>query len=236
MMNIILILVIMLLALGAIFLAFRRSLETIYVLIAVFYVITNITAAKIVSVSINFFGLFDFNFLVSAAAPLYASLFLATDMIAERFNKASAYKGIWYGFSSQIILLAFGLLINLLGSGASDAVSGALNTIFSFTPRLVLGSLIAYLVSQNFDVWFFHTIRVWTKEKMPAVRNILSTLVSQFIDSFLVFLIAFYGVIDNWFAVMLSTYVIKVIVAICDTPFFLASRRLKNSQTEVQHV
>jgi len=179
------------------------------------------TAAKIVN--INIFGII---FPASVAAPLYASLFLATDMIAENYKKKYAYKAIWFGFGSQICLLILGILINLAKSDPASNIANALNVIFSFTPRLVIGSLVAYLVSQNFDVWFFHKIKNLTKGKYPALRNILSTLISQLIDSFLVFSIAFYGVLDNWLAVMISTYAIKMIVAICDTPFFLVSRKL----------
>ena len=58
------------------------------------------------------------------------------------------------------------------------------------------------------------------------LRNNLSTIVSQFIDSVLVFAIAFAGVIDNWIEVMLTTYVIKLIVALCDTPWIYFARRL----------
>ena len=59
----------------------------------------------------------------------------------------------------------------------------------------------AYLVSQNFDVWFFHKLKSISNNRYPALRNLLSTTLSQFIDTFLVFVIAFYGVIDNWISV-----------------------------------
>ena len=216
----------MIFAFTLILLAFKRGLQTLYVLMVTFYIITNITAAQVVTASINFFNLFSFNFLASTAAPLYASLFLASDMITEKYGKKPAYKGIWYGFASQICLLVLSFLINLVESDPSSEVANALKTIFSFTPRLVIGSLIAYVVSQNFDIWFFNLIKKLMKDKLPGSRNNLSTMVSQLIDTFLVFFIAFYGVIDNWIDVMFSTYIIKIIVSFCDTPFFLISKKI----------
>ena len=227
MLNAILIVIIMMISLSLILLSFRRGLSTLYVLIAVLYVITNLSAAKIVVVNLGFFS-----FPASVAAPLYASLFLATDMIAESYGKPHAYKAIWFGFGSQIVLLIFGVLLNLFSADAGSEIANALNVIFSFTPRLVAASLLAYVVSQNFDIWFFHKIKEITEGKYPALRNILSTVCAQFIDTFIVFVVAFYGVLDDWFAVMLSTYIIKVIVALCDTPFFLISRRVAKPLAE----
>ena len=129
MFNFLILIIIMTFAFTLILLAFKRGLQTLYVLMVTFYIITNITAAQVVTASINFFNLFSFNFLASTAAPLYASLFLASDIITEKYGPKPAHKGIWYGFASQICLLVLSFLINLVESDPSSEIANALKTI-----------------------------------------------------------------------------------------------------------
>ena len=227
-MNLLLFFVVMLLSLGLVFFAFRYSLTTLYVAICVLYVITNITAGKIAIIDFYLFSV-----PVSCAAPLYASIFLATDMIAECFTSKKAFRAVWIGFASQICLLVIGYLIKLIKPVEGNFLAEPLDVIFSYTPRLIIGSLIAYIVSQNFDILMYDFLRRLHGRKFLWLRNNASTILSQLIDSFLVFSIAFAGVIENWIAVMISTYVVKVIVAMCDTPWIYLARRFGSLNKDI---
>lgn len=152
---------------------------------------------------------------------LYGTTFLVTDILSENHGKKSARLAVYIGF---VALIATTLIMNLALSfvpGAEDFSQSSLETIFSFLPRIVLASLIAYTLSQLHDVWAFH---LW-REKYPSrralwFRNLASTSVSQLIDSVIFTFIAFYGVFSSgvFIEILITTYVLKLLVALVDTP------------------
>jgi hypothetical protein len=168
---------------------------------------------------------------------VYATSFLVTDILSENYGKAEAKKAVWIGFFSLIsmtVLMNLTLLfVPLEGDDFAAVTHEATRTIFNLMPRIAVASLAAYLLSQRHDVWAFH---FW-KKRFPEhrqlwIRNNLSTMVSQLIDSAVFVLIAFYGVFETaiLFEVFLTTYFLKWIVAASDTPFvYWAKRIFKNN-------
>ncbi len=164
---------------------------------------------------------------------VYATSFLVTDILSENYGKKEAQKAVWIGFFSLIsmtLLMNLALeFIPLAGDDFAIVAHDATSTIFSLMPRIAIASLAAYLLSQRHDVWAFH---VWRK-RFPAdkhlwLRNNLSTMVSQLIDSFVFVLIAFWGVYD-WgilLEIFITTYVLKWVVASADTPFVYWARNI----------
>lgn len=174
-----------------------------------------------------------FGFVATLGNVVYATSFLITDILSENYGKREANKAVWIGFFSLIavtVLMNITLLFEpLQGDDFAKTTHEATNTIFSLMPRLAFASLTAYLLSQHHDVWAFH---FW-KNKYPTnrqlwIRNNLSTMVSQAIDSAVFVLIAFYGVFETnvLFEVFLTTYVLKFIVAAADTPFVYWGKRI----------
>ena len=96
--------------------------------------------------------------------------------------------------------------------------------IMSQSFRVVAASLVAYYCSQSWDVWVFHKIR----EKSTAnkwIRNNVSTMTSQIIDTAIFITIAFIGTVPNIWVMILSQYGIKCLYALLDTiPFYLLTR------------
>ena len=103
---------------------------------------------------------------------------------------------------------------------------------FSVLPRLIIGSFIAYLFSQFWDIYFYNFIKNKTGEnKYVWLRNNVSTMTSQLIDTIIFVTIAFYGVppFNSFTALVnfiLTTWFIKMIVASIDTPYIYLSRWL----------
>jgi len=95
------------------------------------------------------------------------------------------------------------------------------NIILGTTPRIVFASMVAYLISQNHDVWAFHWWRRLTGGKHLWMRNCFSTMGSQLIDSVLFIGLAFGGVypLATIGMMIASQYLVKVIIAVLDTPF-----------------
>ena len=162
---------------------------------------------------------------------VYATSFLVTDILSENYGKEEAGKAVWTGFFS---LISMTLLMNLAlffkpleGDEFSFITHEASSTIFKLMPRIAVASLTAYLLSQRHDVWAFHMWKRRFKKKSQLwLRNNLSTMVSQLIDSLVFVAIAFYGVfeIKVLFEIFITTYFLKWIVAAADTPFVYWAR------------
>lgn len=210
-------------ALIAIYFFGRKAL---FVIIAVDIVVCNIQVLK----TIEIFGM-----VATLGNILYGSIFLATDLLGEAFGKKEAQRGVWLGFFALLFMTISMQFALLFKPDQSDFIHQSLKNIFGLVPRVAFASLIAYLVSQFHDVWAFHFWRDKTKGKHLWLRNNASTWISQAIDSAVFVLIAFYGVFETnvLVSILLTTYLIKVIVALLDTPVIYLGRWVLNKHNEI---
>ncbi|MFO8054052.1 MAG: queuosine precursor transporter [Bacteroidales bacterium] len=180
-------------------------------------------------------GIELFGFAATLGNIVYASSFLVTDILSENYGKKEANKAIWIGFFSLIsmtLLMNLALLFEPLQEEFAQTAYQSLSTIFTLMPRIVVASLLAYIVSQKHDIWAYH---MW-KRRYPGTKNIwlrnnLSTMVSQLIDSILFTFVAFLGVYEMnvlW-QIVVTTYLLKWIVAAADTPFVYIASKMKNN-------
>ncbi|MBD3380572.1 MAG: queuosine precursor transporter [candidate division Zixibacteria bacterium] len=194
----------------------------LYAMIAGSVIICNIQVVVVVEM----FGL-----TATLGNIVYASIFLATDILSENYGKREARKGIWIGFFCLFwMIAAMQIAIQFKPSGF-DRMMPHLTEIFSFLPRIAIASLLAYLISQHHDVWAFHKLKARTGGRLLWLRNNLSTAVSQLLDSVAFTLIAFWGVFpaSELFQIVVTTYLFKVIVAGLDTPFIYLARKIKTA-------
>jgi uncharacterized integral membrane protein (TIGR00697 family) len=169
---------------------------------------------------------------------LYASIFLGTDIIAEYYGAREARKAVLIGFFLSILFLIASRFIILFTPAPWDRFHETMKTLFSPVWRIVIASITAYILSQNLDVITF----TWLKGKFPKLlwlRNNASTWSSQIVDTALFCTIAFAGLyrIRIVAGIMLSTYLLKIVVAALDTPFIYVTRilvRLKPSLLDEQ--
>jgi uncharacterized integral membrane protein (TIGR00697 family) len=164
---------------------------------------------------------------------VYASSFLVTDILSENYGKKEAKKAVWIGFFSLIsmtLLMNLALVFQPLGGDEFATIThNATSAIFKLMPRIAIASLAAYLLSQRHDVWAFHFWRKrFSGDNQLWLRNNLSTMVSQLIDSVVFVLIAFYGVYEMavLLEIFITTYFLKWIVAASDTPFVYWGKRI----------
>ena len=176
-----------------------------------------------------------FGMQTSLGVIFYSSIFFATDLMSEKFGKKEADRAVMMGFSISLIILLM-LSISLLflpsiqgNQTFSTEVHQAFVTILDFTPRFIIGSLFSYLISQRFDVWCFHKIKHWTNGKHLWLRNNLSTMASQTIDTTLYSLVVWWGVVDLETAIQLglAKMAFKIGIAAFDTPFIYWARSWK---------
>jgi len=195
----------------------------LYIWTALAVIIANIQVMKMVQV----FGL-----VTALGSVVYASIFLATDILNENHSKKDAQKAVWIGF---FVLIATTIIMQITLQfipDASDELSQHISAIFSFMPKIAFASLVAYLISQTHDVWFFAKMKKKHKQKKLWIRNNLSTITSQLLDNTIFTLIVFVGE-QPWHIIgqiFLTSMILKVIVAACDTPFVYLARKIKKSK------
>jgi uncharacterized integral membrane protein (TIGR00697 family) len=172
----------------------------------------------------------------SMGVILYSSIFFATDLLSEKYGQKEAQRAVMLGFYVSVALVVM-TQISLLflpsplpqTSAFALSVHQAMVTLFDYTPRFVFGSLLAYLISQSFDVWVFHRIREATDGRYLWLRNTGSTLLSQVIDTLIYGLVVWWGLVDLVTALQLAgaKYVFKFAIAVIDTPFIYLACRWK---------
>jgi uncharacterized integral membrane protein (TIGR00697 family) len=174
----------------------------------------NIIAVKLVSIG---------SWVVPAGIIAYPLTFLFTDVISELYGRKIASRVVWVGFTANILMLMLVFGGRLLPPAPFWEDQLAYESILGMDRygRIVLASMIAYLVSQHHDVFAFHFWRRKTQTRFLWLRNNASTMVSQALDTSLFITVAFWGVASAEILrnMLLTQYVIKLAIAAADTPF-----------------
>lgn len=195
--------------------------------------VTSILLSNIIATKIIVIG----GLIVPAAIVLYPLTFLFTDVVSEIEGKKNAHDLVMVGFYMSLAMVLILFVGKVLPPAQFWNHQDAYNAILGSAPRIVTASMIAYVISQNHDVWAFHWWKNKTSGKHLWMRNNFSTIISQLIDSVLFIVIAFGGVYPmRTIAVMiLSQYLVKVGIALLDTPFcYILVRIYGNNREQVQ--
>ncbi|MHA0856587.1 queuosine precursor transporter [Paenibacillus sp. CMAA1364] len=194
----------------------------LYAWIGVATVIANIQVTK----TIDMLGI-----VMTLGNTMYVSLYMTSDLLNEKYGRAEAKKAVWFGFFTLLmttVIMQMALVFIPQEGGFAQA---PLEAIFGLMPRLALGSLTAYFVSQFLDVRLFSWIgRHFAKPEHFWIRNNGSTMISSFVDTLIFCLIAFsipeYSW-QVWLQILITTYVIKFVLTAVGTPFLYAARSFK---------
>ncbi|AWT59585.1 MAG: hypothetical protein DF168_00777 [Candidatus Moanabacter tarae] len=154
-------------------------------------------------------------------AYLYALTFPCTDVVSEIWGKERAKKMVYLGILATVLAaIITALAVSHPPAQFWDGMNEPFSRIFGLVPRLLLASLIAYFFGQIHDIWAFHFWKAMTGPRFLWLRNNLSTMVSQFLDTTLFNLIAFLGEVPDADLpkLILGAYFLKVMIAVLDTP------------------
>lgn len=233
-MNEILFILSILFYLGGVLFAYKIFGKTgLYIWTAISAILANIEALKMV----DMFGLS-----VTLGNALYASSFVVTDILSENHDKESANKAVNIGLFVTIIWVLATQLILMFKPNSLDFINGSLIEMFGLMPRMAIASIFTYAVVQKIDVVLYH--KVWEKtnkifensNKGLWLRNNISTLTSQFLDTLTFTLIAFAGTMPfkELISLVLTTYILKAVVSILDTPIIYIAKKMKNKETIIK--
>lgn len=167
-----------------------------------------------------------FSLPVTGGNVLFATVFLANDVINEHFGRRAARSAVLIGFASGLIVLV--MMQFVLAYKPNEFDTGDPHIAFLFNarayPRIVAASMVSYLLAQLLDTQIYHFIRRRTGEnRLLWLRSNASTWVSQAFDTVFFTTAALVGTViqswNEWFGAVVFAYLIKIGVAAAQTGF-----------------
>lgn len=182
-------------------------------------VLANIITAK----NVNIFGLST-----AIGTVMFASTFLATDILAECYSPEDAKKAIKIGLFSNVILIVSTQIALLYTPSEFDYANDAMKTLFSLNLRISIASAVMYYIANMADIYVFGEIKQKTDGRMLWLRNNVATILCNCLENFGFIGLAFAGIYDfqTIMTIALSTSVIEALVAVCDTPFLYVAKKI----------
>ena len=166
----------------------------------------------------------DFTLILSVGLIPYPLTFLITDLISEVYGQKKANDVVKVGLLCAVLVIGIVLIADAVPAMETSAVNDETFTkVFGLSSASVSASMIAYLFAQFIDIKLFHFWKVKSQGKMLWLRNNLSTIPSQLIDSVLVIsMLCFFGALpwSTYLVTVFSLFIFKLLVALLDTPFF----------------
>lgn len=156
---------------------------------------------------------------------MFASNFLATDMLTENYGYKYAKKAVKFGLFSVCLFCAVTQFALLSIPSAEDFAQPIFEVMFSFVPRISLASVSLFAVSNFVDIRLYEHMKRKHGNRKIWLRNNLATILSNCTENFLFYLIAFYGEMPTSLILSMgvSATIIEAIIALCDTPFLYLS-------------
>lgn len=180
--------------------------------IAIASILANIITAK----NVDAFGL-----TYTLGTVLFASTFLATDIITERFGEATAKKGVFIGMFATLVFIGASQLALLYIPSSIDYANDSMKTLFSLNLRISISSVVMYFIANMADVYLYSFLKKKMNNKHMWIRNNVATIICNCLENFLFMSGAFLGIYDlkTVMIMALSTSIVEALVGICDTPF-----------------
>lgn len=192
------------------------------------YIVMSIIGANIqVAKTIEIFGVST-----SLGNTMFAGIFLATDLLSERYGKQDAKRAVYYGFGMQLAFLITTQFALFFTPHADDFAQPHMEGLFGLAlPVFTVAGLTSFIVSQSIDVFLYHRIRErFPEDKWLWVRNNGSTVLSQLVDTTIFTgIVAAFGIWPPELAleIYFVTYILKFVLSVLDTPFIYLMKRIK---------
>ena len=175
---------------------------------------------------------------------LFATTYLCTDILTEHYGRAAAQKTVLLGFaaylfSTVVMMLTLGfppLTVEQAGESMTWALPlhDHIAALFTPAPALFAAGMTAYLASQFHDIWLYNLVRRVTGGRWLWLRNNASTAASSLIDNTIFSVLAWVVFAADplpWstviFTFILGTYLLRLLVAVMDTPILYLSRLVR---------
>ena len=186
-------------------------------------VLANVITAK----NANIMG-----FSTAIGTVMFASTFLATDILSECYSEQDAKKAVYLGlFSSALLIISTQIALKYIPSEI-DYADGAMQTLFAMNLRISFSSMVMYFIANMADIYIFNKLKEKMNGRQMWLRNNVSTILCNCLENFGFIGLAFWGLYDlqTIMVIAFSTSVIEMIVALLDTPFLYIAKKVKDRQ------
>ena len=209
---------------------FQSKKDTVYVVLAGIF-ITNAIVAELIGGKLIHVG----SAVMSIGILPWPIVFVTTDLINDYFGEKGVRK--LSLITASLIAYTFVILYLAMQIPAVDGknlvTDAQFKGVFGQSMWIIVGSIIAFMVSQLIDVTIFHFVKNRTGNKMIWLRSTGSTVISQLFDSFIVLGIAFWMTGKMTTEVFITSaftgYFVKLIIAVLMTPFiYLGHYMIRN--------
>lgn len=203
----------------------------LYAWVGIATVVANIQVAKTIAM--------PFDIVMTLGNTMYVTLYMTSDLLNEKYGRLEARKAVWFGFFTLIMTTVLMQMVLLFDPQEGDLAQESLSTIFGLMPRLALGSLAAYFISQFLDVRLYAWIRkYYGSSRQLWIRSNGSTMVSSFVDTLVFCTIAFAGLYDwnVWVEILLTTYLAKFLLTAAGTPILYIARAFTFTEEETPSI
>lgn len=175
--------------------------------------------------SINLFGMS-----ATLGNVLFASSFLATDILSECYGKDTSKKAVLAGIGFMVFFLFISQITLWFSPNEFDMAHPALEGLFTLSIRTTAASLTMYAIANLADVWLFHKLKDLFKGKKLWLRNNIATITCNCLENFGFVFLAFYGIMEvpELLSIAVTTCVIETIIALLDTPFVYIAKKIRD--------
>lgn len=200
--------------------------EGVIAWVAIATVLANIITAKNAEV----FGLST-----AIGTVMFASIFLATDILSECYSKEDAKKAVYIGLAANVVLICATQIALAYTPSAFDYADGAMQTLFALNLRISIASAVMYFISNLADVYLFNKIKDKMNGKALWLRNNVSTILCNCLENFGFIGLAFWGIYDvkTILTIAISTSIVEMCVAVLDTPFLYMAKAITERHNSV---
>ena len=164
---------------------------------------------------------------------LFASNFLATDILAEYYSEKKAKRAVFVGVFFVLFYLVVSQIMIYYVPSEIDVADSSMKALFGLAPRICISSIALVLISNILDIKFYSFLKKKTEGKYMWLRNNVSTILCNGLENYAFTFLAFLGIYDLKTLITISTVatLIEAVVAVCDTPFLYLAGKIGNKES-----
>jgi len=191
--------------------------EALTTTICLFSILANLLVTK----QITLLGLH----VVSTDVFIIGSI-LGLNMLQEYFGKPAALKAIGINLFTTLAYLGMTMIHMAYQASPFDTANAHFTAILSPMPRIIITSIVVYVIAQMLDTQLFHALKQLFGGRYMVLRNTLSTTITQLFDTIVFSFAALYGIVHSITHIIIVSFSIKMIIILLNTPCIQLSKRI----------
>ena len=176
-------------------------------------IVSNITSTKL-------FDFFGTGFILDGGAVAFPIVYVIGDVITEIFGFRTARRAIYITFLMNALAVFFFWIVQILPPAENYEYQSSYEAVVGVAFRIVVASLIAFVIGQLLNSYVFVRIKAKTGSKWLWARALGSSLIADFVDTVIFITIAFIGTIPaaDFIALLALAFVTKILGEVILTP------------------